>query len=124
MTIDTSALEKPPRPPRAADAPPYRDMPAESAEQTPVEQGIVAAPGLADPHAQVEVDAPPERGLQLLARGRADGLDHPAAGPDQDGLLGLTLGPQVGLDLEHPVLALLHLPQLDLHGVGELVAGA
>ena len=47
-----------------------------------------------------------------------------AARADQDPLLGLGLGPDVGMHLDHPVLAVGDLGDLDLDGVGQLVAGA
>ena len=90
----------------------------------PVEQALVPAPVLANPDLEVEEDAAAELALELGAGRRADLLDLAAARADQDPLLGLGLRPDVGVDLDDPVLAVGDLGDLDLDRVGQLVAGA
>ncbi len=62
-------------------------------DSQPVQQRIVRSPVAPHPHGQVEMDAVPQRAFQLLARGRADRLDHAPVGADQDALLGVALDP-------------------------------
>src|SRR4051812_9117970 len=78
-----------------------------------VEQILVATPVLADAHLQVEVDAGAELGLKRPARGGADLADLDAALADQDALLRLGLGPDLGLDDHQPVVARLDLEHRD-----------
>src|SRR5665811_1075719 len=59
----------------------------------PVEQALIPAPVAPDAHGQVQMDMAVELPLDLLARGRADRLDHAPAGADHDPLLGLALHP-------------------------------
>ena len=64
-----------------------------------------------------------ELALELAPRGRPDRLDHPAAAPDHDPLLGLRLDPQQRAHGEQ-VAALLDLLDLDLDRVRDLLARA
>src|SRR5436305_3550059 len=89
-----------------------------------VQQSLVATPALADPDLEVEEDTAAELVLELCAGRGSDLLDLAAARTDQDALLGLGLGPDVGVDLDHPILAVSDLGDLDLDGVRQLVAGA
>src|SRR3954451_23918057 len=89
-----------------------------------VKQVLVAAPVLADAHLEVEVDAGAELGLQRAAAGGADLTDLGAALADQDPLLRLGLGPDLGLDDHQPVVARLDLQHRDLNRVRDLLPGA
>src|SRR4051794_40025210 len=88
-----------------------------------IEEALVLAPALAHAHLQVEEDLAAELALELGARRGPDLLDLAAAGTDQDALLRLGLGPDVRLDLDDAVVSVVHLGDLDLDGVRQLVAG-
>ena len=100
-----SAVESPGISAGAGDPGTCRPM-AALLDPEPVEQALVAAPALAHPDLEVEVDAAAELALELRAGGGADLLDLAAARADQDPLLGLGLGPDLGADLDQAVLAL------------------
>src|SRR6478752_4977093 len=89
----------------------------------PVEQGLVAPPPAPHAHRQLEVHAPAELALELLACGRPDGLDHPPARADQDPLLRLGLDPHERPD-DRDVAAIVDLVDLDLDRVRDLLEGA
>ena len=65
-----------------------------------------------------------ELALELGAGGGADLLDLRAAGADQDRLLGLGLGPDLGRTSVRPSSRSVDLVDLDLDRVGQLLAGA
>src|SRR5262249_37449088 len=81
-------------------------------------------PAAAHAHLKVEEDLAAQLALELLAGARADLLDLAAACADQDPLLGVGLGPDLGAHLNHAVGTLCHLLNLDLDGMWELVPGA
>src|SRR5436190_13754793 len=79
----------------------------------PVEQRLVAPPPAPDADRQLQVHARAELALELLARRRADRLDHPPAGADQDPLLRLGLDPDERAD-DRDLAAVVDLVDLDL----------
>src|SRR3954449_10503808 len=89
----------------------------------PVQQPLVAAPPAPHAHRQLEVHAAAKLALELLARGRADRLDHPAAGADQDALLRLGLDPDEGAD-DRDLAAVVDLVDLHLDRVRDLLERA
>src|SRR5206468_1402105 len=70
----------------------------DAVDPQPVEETVIGPPVAADADREVEVDACSEHPLDLLAGSRADRLDHAAARPDQDALLGVGLDPDEGAD--------------------------
>ena len=90
----------------------------------PVSKPLVAAPLAADPDVEVEEDLAAELHLELAAGAASDLLDLGAPLADQDSLLGLGLGPDLGVDLRDAVVAALDVGHLDLDRVGQLVACA
>src|SRR6185312_5334213 len=67
-----------------------------SVDAEPVEQRLVAAPVLPDANLEVEEDLSAELALELAPGRGADLPDHPPPLADQDRLLGLRFGPDVG----------------------------
>src|ERR1022692_1481054 len=64
----------------------------------PIKQPLVTSPVAANAHRQVQVHVAAKLTLDLLARGRADGLDHAPSSADDDALLGLGLDPDQSPD--------------------------
>src|SRR5689334_24051337 len=89
----------------------------------PVQQPLVRAPAAPDADGEVEVHAGAELALELAAGRRADLLDHPAAGADQDALLGLGLDPDQRAHAREVVEAL-DVVDHHLDGVRDLLKGA
>src|SRR3954467_14995157 len=85
---------------RSLQAPRQPHAPERSAtallDPQPVQQALVPAPPAPHAHRELEVHAAAQLALELLARGRADRLDHPPPGADQDALLRLGLDPAEG----------------------------
>src|ERR1044072_8158542 len=88
-----------------------------------VEQPLIAAPVAADADLQLEVDLATQLRFQRAAGGGADLAALPPPLADQDSLLRLGLGPDLGADRGQAVLARRHLLDLDLDRVRDLVAG-
>src|SRR5690242_19379943 len=95
-----------------------------SLDAEPVEQALVATPMPPDLHRQLQVDPGAELALDGAAGRHADRLDHLAARPDQDALLGLGLDEDHGLDPHELLAAPVDVLDLDLDGMRHFLARA